>query len=231
MKKGRCFTLIELLVVIAIIAILAALLLPALNRVREKAKEIACINKVKQIGIAANMYADDFKGIVLARQYTNGTNSWTSLSDQIFLTLLTPYMGQPSLVNGQITNISPKNLLVCPSDANPQGHNKDKANTGSFYFSYGINDRMQFPYPVLGGVGLSRPSQTIAYMDSRTKGSGAPGDVSWWNSWNPSRFHQGHVNVLTWDGSCRSCHYKNLPYQSGGGGQYSKYPEWYGTGW
>ncbi len=59
MQKKSGFTLIELLVVIAIIAILAAIVLPALSRARENARRAVCTNHLKQIGIALEMYADD----------------------------------------------------------------------------------------------------------------------------------------------------------------------------
>jgi prepilin-type N-terminal cleavage/methylation domain-containing protein/prepilin-type processing-associated H-X9-DG protein len=78
MRKSRGFTLIELLVVIAIIAILMAILMPALSRVKEQGKRAVCLNNLKQLSLAWIMYADENDGKLVngAIGYSNSQQSW-----------------------------------------------------------------------------------------------------------------------------------------------------------
>jgi prepilin-type N-terminal cleavage/methylation domain-containing protein/prepilin-type processing-associated H-X9-DG protein len=74
---GRAFTLVELLVVIAIIALLAALLLPALGGAKVKAREASCLSNLRQIGLGMRMYADEHEGWLPTTTHGNPTNaSW-----------------------------------------------------------------------------------------------------------------------------------------------------------
>ncbi|MCI0539063.1 MAG: type II secretion system GspH family protein [Verrucomicrobiales bacterium] len=94
-KHRRGFTLIELLVVIAIIAILAGLLLPALSKAKAKARATACLNHLRQIGLASLMYADDNNDALPQSQHNRA--SWVGT--------LQPYL-------------SGTNVYRCPTDPN-----------------------------------------------------------------------------------------------------------------
>jgi prepilin-type N-terminal cleavage/methylation domain-containing protein/prepilin-type processing-associated H-X9-DG protein len=88
-KKPRAFTLIELLVVIAIIALLLAILTPALNAVKQRAQGVVCRSNLKQVGLAANLYAQNWKNYI-PRGAAGGP-------DQIWFITFLPYLGHDRL--------------------------------------------------------------------------------------------------------------------------------------
>ena len=213
--KHRTFTLIELLVVIAIIAILAAMLLPALSKARDKARSISCTSIMKQMGTAAVMYTGDNHD--WWPPVNTLPDNWTWCNMDAYRS----YLGVPLVAVTGNYNF-PKNML-CP---NSRG-SRASGTWGSITLSYGVCysglNTGTWVAPGFHLTEITRPSERLSYTDSLDR-------LLWsWNALSGNGYiilcgedsvpagkgtvayrHNDCINAVFFDGHVEPLHYRRL---------------------
>lgn len=204
------FTLIELLVVIAIIAILAAMLLPALSQARQKAQTTTCLNNLKQYGLAFTTYAADYSDLL--PPWRDGGRRWFYCQNPD-TGFLIPYIGvkMPSQSNQYFGATFPgvQRVLACPT--------LQPASTTISTFGYGYNFVMSGSAnkQMMRLSGFKKPGDTAILTDIISTSSGysmpdpVTSDIA--TKYPVSYRHNNQANVVFADAHVESRKFRTIP--------------------